>query len=90
MLGGTICFTTRLIRRRLIDVRPPRRPRPAAGVALEIFCDQLILEGEWVPFGRPEEMAGYAVEMRDLGFTVIGACCGSTPAHIAAMREALA
>ena len=40
--------------------------------------------------GTPEEMAVYAVEMRDLGFDIIGACCGSTPAHIAAMREALA
>jgi 5-methyltetrahydrofolate--homocysteine methyltransferase len=49
------------------------------------------LHGDTFVFdGTPEEMAGYAVEMRDLGFTVIGACCGSTPAHIAAMRDALA
>lgn len=49
------------------------------------------LQGDSFVFdGTPEEMAGYAVEMRDLGFTVIGACCGSTPAHIGAMREALA
>lgn len=49
------------------------------------------LQGDTFVFdGTPEEMAGYAVEMRDLGFAVIGACCGSTPAHIAAMREALA
>ena len=49
------------------------------------------LQGETFVFdGTPEEMAGYAVEMRDLGFAVIGACCGSTPAHIAAMRGALA
>ena len=49
------------------------------------------LQGDTFVFdGTPEEMAGYAVEMRDLGFTVIGACCGSTPAHIAAMRGALA
>ncbi|MEX1209911.1 MAG: homocysteine S-methyltransferase family protein [Candidatus Nanopelagicales bacterium] len=49
------------------------------------------LQGDTFVFdGTPEEMAGCAVEMRDLGFTVIGACCGSTPAHIAAMRDALA
>jgi 5-methyltetrahydrofolate--homocysteine methyltransferase len=49
------------------------------------------LQGDTFVFdGTPEEMAVYAVEMRDLGFTVIGACCGSTPAHIAAMRDALA
>ncbi len=49
------------------------------------------LQGDTFVFdGTPEEMAGYAIEMRDLGFSVIGACCGSTPAHIAAMRDALA
>ena len=34
-------------------------------------------------------MAGYALKMKALGITYIGACCGSTPAHIAAMREVL-
>lgn len=49
------------------------------------------LQGDTFVFdGTPEEMANYAVEMRDLGFCVIGACCGSSPAHIAAMRDALA
>ena len=49
------------------------------------------LQGDSFVFdGTPEEMAVYAVEMRDLGFAVIGACCGSTPDHIAAMRDALA
>jgi len=49
------------------------------------------LQGDTFVFdGTPEEMAAYAIEMRDLGFDVIGACCGSSPAHIAAMRDALA
>jgi 5-methyltetrahydrofolate--homocysteine methyltransferase len=39
--------------------------------------------------GTPEVMAEYAVQMRELGVGVIGACCGSTPAHVAAMRAAL-
>ena len=39
--------------------------------------------------GTPEVMAGYALKMKALGIAYIGACCGSTPAHIAAMREAL-
>ena len=39
--------------------------------------------------GTPEVMADYAVKMRALGVNWIGACCGSTPAHIAAMRAAL-
>ena len=48
------------------------------------------LQGDTFVFdGTPEEMATYAADMRDLGFSVIGACCGSTPEHIAAMRAAL-
>jgi methionine synthase I (cobalamin-dependent) len=39
--------------------------------------------------GTPEVMARYAVRMQELGVDVIGSCCGSTPAHTAAMREAL-
>jgi 5-methyltetrahydrofolate--homocysteine methyltransferase len=39
--------------------------------------------------GTPEVMAAYAVKVRDLGVRYIGACCGSTPAHIRAMGEAL-
>ena len=39
--------------------------------------------------GTPEVMAEYALKMKALGINYIGACCGSTPAHIAAMRAAL-
>jgi methionine synthase I (cobalamin-dependent) len=39
--------------------------------------------------GTPEVMAEYALHARDLGARMIGACCGSTPAHIHAMAEAL-
>ena len=37
----------------------------------------------------PEEMADYALRMRDLGVELVGGCCGSTPAHMAAMASAL-
>jgi 5-methyltetrahydrofolate--homocysteine methyltransferase len=39
--------------------------------------------------GTPEVMAEYALKMKALGISYIGACCGSTPAHIAAMKAAL-
>lgn len=48
-----------------------------------------LVGGEIVYSGTPEVMARYAVRVRDLGARIIGACCGSTPAHIAAMGEAL-
>lgn len=38
---------------------------------------------------EPAVMADYALQIRDAGATIIGACCGSTPAHIAAMAAAL-
>lgn len=39
--------------------------------------------------GTPSLMADYAVLARDCGATIIGGCCGTTPEHLRAMREAL-
>jgi methionine synthase I (cobalamin-dependent) len=39
--------------------------------------------------GTPEVMADYACLARDAGARIIGGCCGTTPAHIAAMALAL-
>jgi 5-methyltetrahydrofolate--homocysteine methyltransferase len=39
--------------------------------------------------GTPELMAEYAVLARDAGARIIGGCCGTTPAHLRRMREAL-
>jgi 5-methyltetrahydrofolate--homocysteine methyltransferase len=39
--------------------------------------------------GTPELMADYARLAVDAGASVIGGCCGSKPAHVAAMRRAL-
>jgi 5-methyltetrahydrofolate--homocysteine methyltransferase len=38
----------------------------------------------------PDDMAAHALELRDLGIDLIGACCGSTPAHVGAISRALA
>jgi len=48
-----------------------------------------LIDGEFQYTGSPEEMAAFAQEMRDLGVDIIGACCGSTPAHIEAIRQAI-
>jgi 5-methyltetrahydrofolate--homocysteine methyltransferase len=37
----------------------------------------------------PDTMAGFAVQMRDAGATIVGACCGSSPEHLRAMSAAL-
>jgi 5-methyltetrahydrofolate--homocysteine methyltransferase len=48
------------------------------------------LNGQLYYNGTPAVMADYAVKVRNFGARIIGACCGSTPAHIVAMAEALA
>jgi len=37
----------------------------------------------------PATMAEYAVQMRDAGARIVGACCGSSPDHLRAMHDAL-
>jgi 5-methyltetrahydrofolate--homocysteine methyltransferase len=39
--------------------------------------------------GTPEEMVAYHQRLLTLGVRVIGGCCGTTPAHIRAIRQAL-
>lgn len=39
--------------------------------------------------GDPATLAAYARRVRTAGARIIGACCGSTPAHLAAMANAL-
>ncbi|MFO1106347.1 MAG: betaine--homocysteine S-methyltransferase [Amaricoccus sp.] len=47
------------------------------------------VEGRITYDGTPDLMARYAVLARDCGARIIGGCCGTTPAHLAAMRAAL-
>ena len=47
------------------------------------------VEGEIRYSGTPTLMAEYARLARDAGVRIIGGCCGTTPAHIKAMRKAL-
>jgi 5-methyltetrahydrofolate--homocysteine methyltransferase len=37
----------------------------------------------------PEEMAEYAIRLRDAGANIIGGCCGTTPSHILAIARVL-
>jgi 5-methyltetrahydrofolate--homocysteine methyltransferase len=43
--------------------------------------------GEWIyPYG-PEAWADIAMQIFDAGASIVGGCCGTTPAHIAALAE---
>ena len=48
-----------------------------------------LVGGDFVYDGTPEEMAKYATDMKALGVNVIGSCCGSSPAHTAAMKASI-
>ncbi|MFN8502601.1 homocysteine S-methyltransferase family protein [Kouleothrix sp.] len=48
-----------------------------------------MIDGQAVYNGTPAIMAEYARRVRALGATIIGACCGSSPAHVRAIAQAL-
>jgi 5-methyltetrahydrofolate--homocysteine methyltransferase len=50
----------------------------------------VLIKGQAVYGATPEAMGDYARAAARAGARIIGACCGSTPAHLRAMSEALA
>ena len=46
-------------------------------------------DGQIVYDGTPALMADYASLVIDAGARIVGGCCGTTPAHVAAMRAAI-
>ena len=48
-----------------------------------------LVEGKTVFPDTPEEMAEYALRLREAGANIIGGCCGTTPRHIQAMAAVL-
>jgi 5-methyltetrahydrofolate--homocysteine methyltransferase len=55
-----------------------------SNVGMPVFVD-----ARAVYLTAPAAMATEGLAMHRAGATIVGACCGSTPAHLAAMREAL-
>lgn len=49
----------------------------------------LLVEGNTVFPGTPDDMTAYHDRLLALGVRIIGGCCGTTPAHIRAMKAAL-
>ena len=56
--------------------------QPAAGIPT-------LLDGRSIYHTTPDYLAQYARELLEAGVTIIGACCGSTPAHIRAMKAVM-
>ncbi|PID60244.1 MAG: methionine synthase I [Gammaproteobacteria bacterium] len=47
------------------------------------------VDGKIVYNGTPELMSEYVILAANAGARIIGGCCGTTPAHVAAMRKSL-
>ncbi len=48
-----------------------------------------LIDGKTVFPDTPEEMAEYALRLKEAGANLIGGCCGTTPLHIQAIARAL-
>jgi 5-methyltetrahydrofolate--homocysteine methyltransferase len=74
-----------------VAVKAMREAKPDAIIVAKANAGipQVVRGGDIVYNGTPEVMAQYALNVRDLGVSMIGGCCGSSPKHIKAMAEAL-
>ena len=48
-----------------------------------------LVQGKTVFRETPQDMAGRVKDLVDAGANIIGGCCGTTPAHIAAIKQAI-
>jgi len=76
----------------MIDVtRQMRNAQPNTPVLINANAGMPVLEGEKTVFkDTPEFMASKVNDLIKAGAQIIGGCCGTTPAHIAAMARAAA
>ena len=68
------------------------RAAVAADAPISVFPNAGIpdyVDGQYRYVSTPEYFAECAKQFADLGANIIGGCCGTTPAHIRAMAEAL-
>jgi 5-methyltetrahydrofolate--homocysteine methyltransferase len=71
-----------IVRRYRTGTDLPLFARPNAGTPVRV-------EGRWLYPRTPEEMAARVPELLAAGATLIGGCCGTTPAHTAAFGAVL-
>lgn len=76
--------------RRMVDVM--REMRDAVEAPLVVHANAgmpELVNGETVFRLQPEEMAAVVDDLIGAGASILGGCCGTTPAHIAAIRSAV-
>ena len=72
-----------VIQRMASLTRRPLSAQPNAGFPA-------LVDGRYLYLSSPTHLAAYARKMVEAGAVVIGGCCGTTPAHISAIRQAIA
>ena len=71
-------------------VRELRAAAPAAPILVHANAGMPVNRNGMDVFPEtPEDMAGHVRALADAGAGIIGGCCGTTPAHIAAIRRAV-
>ena len=74
----------------LVSILAMSEARPDAAVIAKANAGVPQWHGAHIHYsGSPELMAIYAALAVDAGARIVGGCCGTTPAHLAAMRRAL-
>jgi trimethylamine--corrinoid protein Co-methyltransferase len=64
--------------------------RPDAIVIAKANCGIPVVDGDHVHYsGTAETMSEYARLAIDAGARIVGGCCGTSPAHLAAMRKSI-
>ena len=72
---------------RVIEEMTPHATVPLSAMPNAGFPSYV--DGRFVYLSSPGYMAEHAGRLLELGAAIIGGCCGTTPEHIAAMRETL-
>ena len=74
----------------LVSVLSMTEKRPDAIIIAKANCGIPVVHGDHVHYsGTTETMSEYARLAIDAGARIIGGCCGTSPAHLAAMRQAI-
>jgi len=75
-----------------IDTLPPLLEKLVPELTVPVLVKanaSLFKQGQMIGSVSPADYAEYIRRLREIGVRIVGGCCGSTPAHIAAIRSLL-
>ena len=84
---GTNCSVGPVPMHQVIQEMAPRATLPISAMPNAGF--PTYVDGRFVYLTSPAYLAEHAGRLLEMGAGIIGGCCGTTPEHIAAMREVL-